>query len=115
MKEASEYLCNLDELNHLETKAIYSNLYEKKIIVLLYKQKIYAWLDACPHYTQATPMSWRKDQYLTEDRKFIKCFAHGALFDFQTGDCVKGPCIGQKLTSVKVVIESNELYCLRSI
>lgn len=115
MKVKSEFLCNLNELAPLHTRAFYSTLYQKKVIVLLYEKQIYAWLDACPHYSQATPMSWKNDQYLSEDHKFIKCFAHGALFNFQTGDCVQGPCVGKKLTSVNIAIVKNRLYCLRNI
>lgn len=115
MNELSEFLCEINELSHLKTKAIYSTLYQKKVIVLLFDQQIYAWLDACPHYVQATPMSWKSDHYLSEDKKFIQCFAHGALFDFQTGHCIKGPCIGQKLTEVKIAIVNNQLFCLRKI
>lgn len=113
MSELREYLCEINELRQLETKAFYSDIYQKKVIVLLFEQQIYAWLDACPHYVQAVPMSWKNDHYLSEDKKFIKCFAHGALFDFQTGDCVKGPCVGRKLTEVKIVVVGNKLYCLK--
>ena len=114
MSAGKEFLCNCDELEHLQAKAVYSKLYEKKVIVLLYGDQIYAWLDACPHYVQATPMSWKNDHYLSEDKKFIKCYAHGALFDFTTGWCVHGPCLGQKLTKISLEIYMGQIFCLRS-
>jgi nitrite reductase/ring-hydroxylating ferredoxin subunit len=62
---------------------------------------IHAWRDACPHFGD-TPMAWRKDAYLNGDGTRIVCHAHGAQFDIASGECLFGPCLGQRLTPVVI-------------
>ncbi|TWO72912.1 Rieske 2Fe-2S domain-containing protein [Caenimonas sedimenti] len=61
-----------------------------------------AWRNSCPHW-QGTPMAWRKDAYLTGDGRQIRCSAHGALFDLESGLCTLGPCVGESLTPVPLI------------
>jgi nitrite reductase/ring-hydroxylating ferredoxin subunit len=60
---------------------------------------LHAYGNARPHVDGA-PMPWRKDAYLSGERRRIVCHAHGAQFDTATGICVLGPCDGQALTPV---------------
>jgi nitrite reductase/ring-hydroxylating ferredoxin subunit len=73
------------------------------VFVVRKGDKIHAYLDICPHYNR-TPLPWKKNAYLTADAQQITCSAHGAIFDIETGVCALGPCLGQSLTSVGVVI-----------
>lgn len=61
--------------------------------------------DNCPHAN--SPMAWRKDAYLNHAGDAIVCFAHGALFDVDTGACTLGPCIGQSLQAVAHAIDAQ--------
>jgi len=72
----------------------------RKVIVVRWKGQLYGWLDRCPHYLQGTPMAWRKDGYLNGDGTHLACHAHGAWFEIETGQCVRGPCLGRSLTAV---------------
>lgn len=45
-------------------------------------------------------MAWRKDAYLSGDRRHVVCSAHGAHFDIASGLCTLGPCVGESLTPV---------------
>jgi nitrite reductase/ring-hydroxylating ferredoxin subunit len=56
------------------------------------------WADRCPHH--GTPMPWRKDAYLNAAGDRIVCAAHGALFEPDTGLCVQGPCLGERLRAL---------------
>lgn len=67
---------------------------------------VHAYLDACPHL-EGAPMAWRRNAYLSGDKRFIVCHAHGARFDKTTGLCLAGPCLGDSLTRVPVVRYSN--------
>ncbi|CAN7778481.1 Rieske 2Fe-2S domain-containing protein [Variovorax sp. LjRoot175] len=53
------------------------------------------WADRCPHH--GTPLPWRKDAYLNAAGDRIVCAAHGALFEIDSGLCVHGPCLGDRL------------------
>lgn len=61
--------------------------------------KLFGYRNRCPHYDRAR-MAWKKDEYLNGDRSQIKCSAHGALFEIETGDCTIGPCLGRRLIPV---------------
>lgn len=63
-------------------------------------EQAHAWADSCPHH--GTPMAWRKDAYLNAAGDRIVCAAHGALFEIDTGVCVLGPCLGDRLRAVPV-------------
>lgn len=62
------------------------------------------WRDRCPH--AGTPMAWRKDAYLNAAGDRIVCAAHGALFEPDTGLCVLGPCLGQRLQALPFVVDA---------
>ena len=65
-----------------------------------------AYRDACPHFGD-TPMAWRKDAYLNGDGTRIVCHAHGAQFDIASGECLLGPCLGQRLTPVEIEVTTS--------
>jgi nitrite reductase/ring-hydroxylating ferredoxin subunit len=58
-------------------------------------QQAYVYLNWCPH--AGAELEYAKDRFLSADRERIVCFAHGAHFAIETGACVAGPCMGQKL------------------
>jgi nitrite reductase/ring-hydroxylating ferredoxin subunit len=66
------------------------------------------WADRCPHH--GTPMPWRKDAYLNAAGDRIVCAAHGALFEVDSGLCVQGPCLGERLRPASFTLtEAGEL------
>lgn len=65
--------------------------------------EVFAYLDACPHFGN-TPMAWKKNAYLNGDGSCIVCHAHGAQFDIASGECLRGPCLGQRLTALDAVV-----------
>jgi nitrite reductase/ring-hydroxylating ferredoxin subunit len=79
------------------------------VIVVRKHGRLHAWRDACPHFG-STPMAWRKDAYLNGDGSRIVCAAHGAQFDIATGVCTLGPCLGQALERVAIVVSDEEIY-----
>lgn len=105
-------LCNSADVGEGEAKGFGPvGGYRRKIIVLRKEGRLHAWLDACPHYPQGTPMAWRSNAYLNGDGTHIACHSHGALFDMQTGECVLGPCLGQGLTRVELTVnEQGEVF-----
>ncbi|UBM09365.1 Rieske (2Fe-2S) protein [Cupriavidus metallidurans] len=82
------------------------------VVIVRTVHGVKAWRDACPHYGD-TPMAWRKDAYLNKDGTRIVCHAHGAQFDLETGECVIGPCLGQALTPVPIVVsDEGDIFLL---
>jgi nitrite reductase/ring-hydroxylating ferredoxin subunit len=63
---------------------------------------VYVYENACPHI--GTPLDWVPDRFLSADGQFIICATHGAEFTIVSGTCISGPCKGDRLTPVEVVI-----------
>ena len=70
---------------------------------------VYGYRNACPHYDNAR-MAWKKDEYLTADRSRIRCGAHGALFRVEDGVCEIGPCLGEALTPVALIVRDGKIW-----
>jgi nitrite reductase/ring-hydroxylating ferredoxin subunit len=67
----------------------------------------HAYLNRCRHMT--TPLDFIRDQFLSEDRRHLMCYTHGALYEFATGLCVAGPCKGESLYRLPVRVDGGEV------
>ena len=68
--------------------------------------EVRGYVDSCPH--AGWPLSALDDRYLTRDARHILCAGHGALFRL-TGECVAGPCAGDRLAEWPVRVVAGEL------
>ena len=112
--EGAGFLCHAAELAEGQSRG-FDPWGEGRDTVLLVRHggAVYGWRDACPHHG-GTPMAWRKDAYLNADRNRIVCAAHGAQFDIASGACTLGPCMGQSLQRIDIVITTeHEIYIPR--
>jgi nitrite reductase/ring-hydroxylating ferredoxin subunit len=72
--------------------------------------EVYAYLNRCPH--TGGPLDWVPDQFLSLDGQHIQCATHAALFRIDDGFCIAGPCSGQSLAQLPVIVKDGEV-CLR--
>jgi nitrite reductase/ring-hydroxylating ferredoxin subunit len=68
-------------------------------------ERVQVWVNACPHLGVA--LDWAPDRFLTHDGARIVCSTHGAEFRLDDGLCVRGPCKGERLEAVPVVVEDG--------
>lgn len=66
---------------------------------------VHAYVNRCPH--AGHQLNFMSDNFLTPDRQLIICRSHGAMFDKASGVCVAGPCPGEALTRIAVVVEAG--------
>ncbi|WP_254073246.1 Rieske (2Fe-2S) protein [Acidisphaera sp. S103] len=71
---------------------------------------VYVYENACPHI--GTPLDWTPDRFLSVDGRHLICATHGAEFTIATGACISGPCRGDRLTPVDVVIRDGSIHVL---
>ncbi len=103
------FLCNLDEIADPGSRGFVFPGLEKGRLVLVNKDgKLTAFLNSCPH--TGAPMEWKPDQFLDNDNAFIQCALHGALFDTQNGECLRGPCVGAFLKREMLHIDGQAIY-----
>jgi nitrite reductase/ring-hydroxylating ferredoxin subunit len=69
---------------------------------------VHVYQNVCPHI--GTPLDWTPDRFLSADGQFIICATHGAEFTIDSGTCISGPCKGDRLTRVNVVILDGVIH-----
>src|SRR3954447_20496171 len=111
MNEGLVRLCRSDQVADGEARGFDPwNSGRDSVFVVNHNGRLRAWRDACPHYGDV-PMAWRKNAYLNVERTRIVCAAHGAQFDIETGLCTLGPCLGQRLQAVDLVVTAtNDIF-----
>ncbi len=67
----------------------------------------YAFINRCPHVR--TELDWVPGVVFDEQKSFLSCATHGALFDPTTGVCIRGPCINQSLVALPVRVIGEEV------
>lgn len=77
------------------------------LVVVRRGGRTYAYVNACPHI--GTPLEFRPDQFLTADKTRLLCSTHGAQFEIHSGLCVRGPCLGRSLKSLKIRVDGENV------
>lgn len=67
----------------------------------------HAYVNRCRH--MPTPLDFLRDEFLSDDGRFLRCYTHGALYEFATGTCIDGPCKGDSLYRLPVRIDRGEV------
>ncbi len=66
-----------------------------------------AWLNICPHAGRR--LDWAPGKFLLSKEGLLVCAAHGASFELSDGECVAGPCRGERLRAVAVTVREGEV------
>jgi len=69
---------------------------------------VFAYHNRCPH--TGVNLDWQPNQFLDLSNRYIQCATHGALFRLEDGFCLRGPCVGQYLQALRVVIEGEQVF-----
>jgi len=103
-------LCNIDDIAEGGSIGVAPDLRGRDRVLLVRQgQAVHGYINNCPHYDRA-PLGWKKDAFLNGDQTRIMCAAHGALFRIEDGICELGPCMGQRLTPVDLIIREGRIY-----
>lgn len=104
-------LCGLSELGDPGSKGFEINVNDGDVLrffVVRYDGVVFAYRNRCPH--TGAPLEWQPDQFLDYEGDFIECAMHGALFNISDGRCVRGPCVGDQLESLKLSLRDDMVY-----
>lgn len=101
-------LCRLDELQEGQARG-FDPMGEgsDSLFALRRGDLVHLYRNSCPHLQ--VPLQYRKDRYLSADGQRIVCYAHGAQFLPDSGLCVYGPCLGQRLAALECRVEEGWL------
>lgn len=70
-------------------------------------ETVRGWLNICPHAGRR--LDWSPGQFLKSKEGHVVCAAHGASFELVAGLCVGGPCKGESLRAVPVVVRDGQV------
>jgi nitrite reductase/ring-hydroxylating ferredoxin subunit len=73
--------------------------------------QVFGYRNACPH--TGAPLDWQPDRFLDAGGELIQCATHGALFRIDDGACLWGPCAGQSLTPLSLVVREGMVLLWR--
>lgn len=99
-------LFKLDEIGDPGSKAIRHN--QQSLFAVRWRDQVYLYRNRCPH--RGIELQWQPDQFLDDSQSLIQCATHGALFIIESGECVSGPCAGDKLEAVACSVVEGTVY-----
>jgi nitrite reductase/ring-hydroxylating ferredoxin subunit len=107
------YLCELADIADPGSRGFsLQHKDEVTVFVVRHQNQVYGYLNRCPH--TGAPLEWKPDQFLDFENRFIQCAMHGALFEIESGYCLRGPCAGHSLQKQQLVIEGETVYLLKN-
>ena len=71
-------------------------------------RKVVAYENVCQHLP--LPLDYDDGRFFTTDGAHFLCQTHGALYEPRSGRCVRGPCEGESLKPLKVVLKDGILW-----
>jgi len=97
-------LCRIEDLADPGTKdfAFGEGMQRFDLFVVRAGAKVRAYVNVCPH--RGTPLNFLPDHFLTAIGDSLLCATHGAQFRISDGRCLLGPCKGQSLKPLDLVI-----------
>jgi len=81
--------------------------YRLDVILINDQGNYYAYVNRCRH--MPTPLDFVRDEFFSDDGRYLQCYTHGALYEFASGLCVSGPCKGESLYRLPVRIDRGEV------
>ena len=74
--------------------------------------RLFGYENVCPH--GGTRLDVVPGELMDEEGNFIACGKHKAMFDLDTGHCFIGPCQGQRLTAIDLIIDEGDV-CITGV
>lgn len=66
-----------------------------------------AFRNKCPH--AGYPLQRSDGRVIVQEGRYAVCAAHGASFKLETGACAGGPCNGDALERIAIVVRDGEI------
>jgi len=105
-------LCTLADLAATGAKEVIldDNGARISIFIIKHGDGVLGYVNSCPH--ARLPLNWQDEQFFDVTGLYLLCANHAAYFDIATGQCVRGPCKGQSLTTFPVDLDGVHVIAL---
>ncbi|KRU99109.1 Rieske (2Fe-2S) protein [Pseudomonas aeruginosa] len=114
MNVAVHVLCALDEIPDGGARGLQLVLDGERLSLVAVRRGGEAWVyrNRCPHFS--VPLDFRPGEFCTYRGEVLMCAHHSALFRFEDGQCIDGPCAGAALEGLRCRVEAGMLVLLRA-
>ncbi|MEY1663055.1 Rieske (2Fe-2S) protein [Isoalcanivorax beigongshangi] len=99
-------LCARNELEEGAARGF--QLGAHSVLAVVQDGQLHTYWNWCPHL--GIELNFMPDQFLDDQAQFITCANHGALFEIESGECVSGPCHGEKLVAITHDIRDGDVW-----
>ncbi len=100
-------LCNINEIPDGGAYAT-EDVLQSPVVLIRRADQVWAYLNQCPHFS--IPLDFEPGVFCTYETSWIMCAHHSAMFRFEDGVCVDGPCEGAALTRVEVEVRDGCVF-----
>lgn len=107
-------LCALADIPEGGTKGVYLHPGARYADLVLARRDghVYAYRNACPHTGAPMEREAGSEDFLDYQGLHIQCGIHAAIFRFEDGYCVWGPCARRRLETVAVRVHEGRVYAV---
>jgi nitrite reductase/ring-hydroxylating ferredoxin subunit len=101
-------LCRADEIADGAARGFAIGSGRLRIFVARRGERLYGYVNRCPHV--GTPLDWAPDEFFDRERRHLVCATHGALFRVEDGECIAGPCQGDRLEPFPIAVREGVVF-----
>ncbi|MCY1518944.1 Rieske [2Fe-2S] domain protein [compost metagenome] len=84
----------------------------RPVILLRRGEAVWGYLNRCPHFS--VKLDTAHGAVLTYEGQVLMCAHHSALFRFEDGRCIEGPCQGAALDPQPLRVAGGRVYAADS-
>ena len=104
-------LCLLEEVPDGGARVIDAVRTGVSIVVWRRGEHAWAYVNRCPHFS--VPLDFEPGTISCYRAQVLMCAHHSALFRFEDGYCIEGPCAGATLDALTVGVDVSGWVMLR--
>lgn len=111
LNTAPQWLCESAALRECDGSVTFEVLEHGELapaFAVRFDQVAQAYLNRCAHIP--SEMDWQPGEFWDQDKRFIICSVHGALYEPSDGRCLSGPCAGAHLTAIPLQERDGQVY-----
>ncbi|MDN7431465.1 4-nitrocatechol monooxygenase [Burkholderia sp. AU16741] len=98
-------LCRLDDVPDGGARVVAEESVDRPIVIVRRGDKVWAYVNRCPHFSVG--LDFVPGNIFCYRSEVLMCAHHSAIFRFDDGKCVDGPCKGASLDAVQVEINAD--------
>jgi nitrite reductase/ring-hydroxylating ferredoxin subunit len=110
---SEQVLCRLEDIPDGHARGFLPLNRDDRVFAVRRGEQIRVYINSCPHNWR--PLDYAQDHFLSADRREIVCYAHGAHFSIDSGECIAGVCLGQFLIPVPARVDNGMILIPRQL